>query len=120
DSSISKFSATNASGEFELDKLDAGAFLLKLTSVGMAPFTSERFELSEKNPLQHFAALALLPQASSLESVTVISKRPLIEQKSDRTIVNVDAAVSNVGATALEVLEKSPGVAVDRDGNVSL
>ena len=46
DSSISKFSLTNASGEFELDKLDAGTFLLKLTSVGMAPFTSERFELS--------------------------------------------------------------------------
>jgi outer membrane receptor protein involved in Fe transport len=34
--------------------------------------------------------------------------------------VNVDAAVSNVGATALEVLEKSPGVTVDRDGNISL
>jgi outer membrane receptor for ferrienterochelin and colicin len=44
----------------------------------------------------------------------------LVEQKIDRTIVNVDAAVTNVGATALEVLENSPGVQVDRDGNVSL
>ena len=44
----------------------------------------------------------------------------MIEQKIDRTIVNVDAAVSNVGATALEVLEKSPGVTVDKDGTISL
>ena len=35
-------------------------------------------------------------------------------------MVNVDAAVTNVGATALEVLEKSPGVMVDKDGNISL
>jgi hypothetical protein len=34
--------------------------------------------------------------------------------------VNVDAAVTNVGASALEVLEKSPGVSVDKDGNISL
>ena len=52
--------------------------------------------------------------------VTVTAKKPLIEQKIDRMIVNVEAAVTNVGATALEVLEKSPGVTVDKDGNISL
>jgi hypothetical protein len=35
-------------------------------------------------------------------------------------VVNVDASPTNAGATALEVLEKSPGVTVDRDGNISL
>jgi hypothetical protein len=50
----------------------------------------------------------------------VIAKKPLIELKLDKTVVNVDAAVTNVGATALEVLEKSPGVTVDKDGNISL
>jgi len=62
----------------------------------------------------------LLPQTKALGGVTVTSRKPLIEQKIDRTIVNVDAAVSNVGATALEVLEKSPGITVDKDGNISL
>src|SRR5205085_2108408 len=45
---------------------------------------------------------------------------PLIENKIDRTVVNVDAAPTNAGATALEVLEKSPGISVDNDGNISL
>ena len=44
----------------------------------------------------------------------------MIEQKIDRTVVNVEAAVTNTGSSALEVLEKSPGVQVDKDGNISL
>ncbi|RYZ30003.1 MAG: TonB-dependent receptor, partial [Chitinophagaceae bacterium] len=38
----------------------------------------------------------------------------------DRTVVNVDASVTNQGASAMEVLEKSPGIIVDKDGNISL
>jgi hypothetical protein len=34
--------------------------------------------------------------------------------------VNVDASPTNTGLSALEVLEKSPGVTVDNDGNISL
>jgi hypothetical protein len=34
--------------------------------------------------------------------------------------VNVEASASNVGTSALEVLEKSPGISVDKDGNISL
>ncbi len=44
----------------------------------------------------------------------------MIEQKLDRTVINVDASPTNAGATVLEVLEKSPGISVDKDGNISL
>jgi len=119
DTSVVKFTASNGDGQFELDKLDGGSFLLKISSVGYLPYTSRVFQLGEKQPLIRFDSLSLSPQAGSLEGVTVISRKPLVEQKIDRTIVNVDAAVTNVGATALEVLEKSPGVQVDRDGKLA-
>ena len=61
-----------------------------------------------------------VPQRKELATVTVTGKRPLIEQKIDRTIVNVDAMLSNNGASALDVLENAPGVSVDREGNISL
>src|SRR6185295_5686770 len=35
-------------------------------------------------------------------------------------VVNVEASITNVGNSALEVLEKAPGVSVDKDGNISL
>jgi iron complex outermembrane receptor protein len=63
----------------------------------------------------------LLPfQRQELKEVKVIAKKRMIEQKIDKTVINVDAAISNAGTTALDVLEKSPGVLVDKDGNISL
>jgi len=56
----------------------------------------------------------------TLSQVTVVGRRPPIENKIDKTVVNVDASPTNGGLTALEVLEKSPGVMVDNDGNISL
>jgi iron complex outermembrane receptor protein len=59
-------------------------------------------------------------KVSVLQEVTVRSKKPAIQLFPDKTVVNVDAVVTNTGATALEVLEKSPGVTIDRNGNISL
>lgn len=55
-----------------------------------------------------------------LKDVTVTGRKPLVETRLDRTIVNVDAMISNAGTSALDVLEKAPGVLVDQDGNISL
>ncbi|RZM20495.1 MAG: TonB-dependent receptor, partial [Pedobacter sp.] len=54
-----------------------------------------------------------------LNEVIITSKKPMIQHKIDRTVVNVGAMTSNTGANALEVLEKSPGVIVDQNGNIS-
>jgi hypothetical protein len=35
-------------------------------------------------------------------------------------VLNVEASTTNIGATALELLEKSPGVSIDKDGNIGL
>lgn len=59
-------------------------------------------------------------KAKELEAVTVRGKKPLVEQKIDRTVMNVEALISNNGTTALDVLEQAPGITVDKDGNISL
>jgi iron complex outermembrane receptor protein len=55
-----------------------------------------------------------------MNEVVVQSKKPFIETKIDKTIVNVDASPSSAGATAMDILEKSPGVSVSSDGAISL
>jgi len=55
-----------------------------------------------------------------LQDVTVTARKPLIQILPDKTVVNVEAGITNAGATVLEVLEKSPGITVDRDGNISM
>jgi outer membrane receptor protein involved in Fe transport len=58
--------------------------------------------------------------AAVLQEVVVRGKKPLVQVLPDKMIINVESALTNTGATILEVLEKSPGVAIDRNGNISL
>src|SRR5688572_9437330 len=55
-----------------------------------------------------------------MQEVTVMAKRPFIETKIDKTVVNVEASPTSAGSTALDILEKSPGITVDNDGNINL
>jgi hypothetical protein len=55
-----------------------------------------------------------------LKEVTVTAKKPLVEHKMDRTIINVEAMITAAGSNALEALAHSPGVLVDIDGNIRL
>lgn len=64
--------------------------------------------------------IMMLPEVKILKEVTVQAQKPLFEQKADKMVVNVNASPSNAGANALEVLEKSPGITLDKDGNISL
>ncbi len=120
DSSIVKIAISDKSGVFEVEKLLNGKYLVSVQRVGYAKYYSETFELTAAKNDYTLKPIILKEIDKQLGEVTVASKKPLIEQKLDRTIVNVDASVTNVGATALEVLEKSPGISVDKDGNISL
>lgn len=120
DSVVLKFAVAGKDGSFVFDKLPLGNYKLHITAMGYADRRSNVIELTTAEPEAVVGSLKLLPGDKTLQGVTVTAKRPLFEVRPDKTVVNVDAAVSNVGATALEVLEKSPGVQVDRDGNISL
>ena len=59
-------------------------------------------------------------KARTLREATVTGRAPMVERKRDRVIVNVEASPINTGSTVLEVLERSPGVTVDRNGGITL
>lgn len=64
--------------------------------------------------------LSTAEKADSLRAVTVKGRKPPVEVKADRTIVNVEGSINAVGQDALELLRKSPGIMVDKDNNISL
>ncbi len=120
DSSVVKLAVTDKAGQFEIEKVGVGRYLVVASAVGYAKYYSEVFEISAAAPAYTLKAIAMKGASKDLSEVTVITKRPFIEQKVDRTIINVDATPSNAGATVLDILEKSPGISVDKDGNISL
>ena len=120
DSSVSKISVASKEGNFVFENITEGKYLVSITAVGHSKGYSEVFDINESNSSVALKTIELVPVSKELSGVSVTARKPLIEQKIDRTVVNVEAAVTNVGTSALEVLEKSPGISVDKDGNISL
>lgn len=120
DSSLAKASITDKDGNFFFENINQGIYFLTASYIGRKTVNSKSFVLSADKPTVVVEVLQLLPNDKDLKEVTVISKKAFIEKKIDKTVVNVDASVTNAGSTAMDVLEKSPGVTVDKDGNISL
>jgi iron complex outermembrane recepter protein len=120
DSSLVKIAVTDKEGNFIIENVKEGNYLVLATSIGHSKTYSQVFTISADQANANVGTLQLVPADKSLKEVTVVSKKPFIERKADRTVLNVEASISNTGSTALEVLEKAPGVTVDKDGNISL
>ncbi len=120
DSTLVKIAVTDDTGGYVFTGIPYGRFFISASAVNVIVPSSAVYELSTTHSTIHVAALKAEMSAATLAGVTVVSKKPLVEQKFDRMVVNVDASVTNIGATALEVLEKSPGVVIDKDGTIGL
>ncbi|MFT3678792.1 MAG: outer membrane beta-barrel family protein [Ferruginibacter sp.] len=120
DSSLVKSAITDKEGGFLFENVKEGNYLVSASSLGHNKVYSKEFSISAEKNSYEVGVLKLEPTAESLKEVVVATKKPFIERRPDRMIVNVEASVSNTGSTALEVLEKSPGITIDKDGNISL
>lgn len=90
-------------------------YLLNMTAVGYGSLERVVSVTSKSITIQ------LYPQKNirALSGVVVVSKKPLVRQEDDKTIVDAEV-LANSSANAYEVLEKTPGAIVDQDGNVYL
>jgi hypothetical protein len=117
DSSLAKAVASDMDGNFSIEINKADNYLLKISSVGYENFYSPKFQLNAESSFLKLEPLKLIVSSNALAEVTVVAKKPFIEQQLDRTVLNVENSIVASGNTALEVLEKAPGVVVDRQNN---
>ncbi|HET6995122.1 MAG TPA: TonB-dependent receptor, partial [Chitinophagaceae bacterium] len=120
DSSVAKMSVADKTGKFVFEGIADGKYFVSISAVGHQKGYSEAFEITPTHSNVVLKTIELIPQATSLGGVSVSAKKPLIEQKPGKTVINVDASPTNAGLNVLELLEKSPGVSVDNDGNISI
>ena len=120
DSSLVKVGVSEKDGNFEINTNASGNFLLSYTTLGFARQYSKVFDLSTAD---NYSAptVSLAVAANKLDEVTVTStKKPLIEIKADKLVFNVESSINATGSDALELLQKSPGVQVDNNDNISM
>jgi outer membrane receptor protein involved in Fe transport len=116
DSSLVKGVMTTKDGGFSFEKVGEGSYLVTSTYIGYRQVYSSPFRIGEKDNLD-LATLRLTDKDVTLDKVTVTTRKPLFEQTIDRMVINVANNITTAGSTALDVLERSPGVMVDRQNN---
>jgi iron complex outermembrane recepter protein len=117
DSSLIKADVTNAEGIYDFTAV-IDTFLLVFTSSGYNTTYSKVIIASAQSV--EVPTIILTRLEKKLDGVTVVSKKPLIEVKADKTVFNVEASINATGSNAMELLQKSPGVQVDNNDNISM
>jgi hypothetical protein len=105
-------------GAYSFSDVKEGEYRVGATHVGYgsklsAPFTVAAAEVTAPE-------LLLTKASADLSGITVTAKKPMVEVKADKTILNVEGTINATGNDALELLRKAPGVTLDKDDNISL
>ncbi len=120
DSSLVTGGITNEKGEFEIKGMQMGEYYLEAQFIGFEKSKVEDIILDKENPTFDSGKIKLSPSAVALESVNVVADKAAVEYKLDKKVVNVSQVYSAAGGSAANVLENTPSVQVDIEGNVTL
>lgn len=120
DSSVVKVMFTDENGKYVLSDLKAGSYLIQAELLGFEKSLSQQIALSPTTPNTYINDLILKPSNKELNTIVITGQRPLIERKADMLVVNVENSTLAAGNNAMDILERSPGITVDKDDNISL
>lgn len=117
DTTLLKTAITDVDGKYALDDMPGGTYTLKASSVGFENYTQETVILLENKAMPD---ITLTEKKGELKEVTIQAQKPFIEVKADKIVVNVENSIVSAGSSVMDVLQRSPGVHVDNNDNISL
>jgi iron complex outermembrane recepter protein len=119
DSSLAKVSVTDVNGIYNLENVKAGSYFIKITFLGFNPYRTTNFTF-DGSAAKVMEDISMESSAIQLKAAEISALKPLIEVRADKTVFNVETSVNSTGSTALELLQKAPGVVVDNNDNITL
>lgn len=106
---------SNEWGKFEINGIEKGNYILKISSIGFLDYFKNMSIVSN----QELPSIVLETSSKMLESVEIISKRPIVKRLIDRIEFSVENS-SLSSNNAWEILSKTPGVTASATGNLSI
>ncbi|MBP6184354.1 MAG: outer membrane beta-barrel protein [Saprospiraceae bacterium] len=113
--STSIFRITDEIGVAVFDSLSNELYLVNIQYIGYTPL-EKAIQVKSAQPR---IVYRLEATGMTLDEVVVTARKPLIRQEEDKMIIDPEP-LANTSTNSLEILEKSPGVFVDQDGNIYL
>ncbi len=118
DTSVVKLAVAGGNGTYLFQNIKEGDYRVSISHVGYNPTLSPVFTVGSGNVTA--PALAVKKASGDLQGITVSVRKPMVEVKADKTVLNVEGTINAAGSDALDLLRKSPGVTVDKDENLTV
>lgn len=111
DSLLVTAESTDNDGIFKI-KAKSKKYYAIATMLGYADKTIPNIDLSNGDQNIEFS---MTTDANLLSTIEIVDKAPLLEQKADKLIVNVEGNITNSSGSLLDVMKKVPGMLVIND-----
>lgn len=115
---VLKSALTDDKGGYAISHVPTGKYYLEIGSIGYTTAQSEPFEFAGKQ--LDMPAFVLTTQSQAIEAVAVTGQQPLIRSSNGKLVLDVENSTLAAGNNALEVLQRAPGVTIDKDENILL
>lgn len=118
DRTVLKTAITDDNGYYALVDYPKCNCLVEVTAIGYT--TTESAVLNGTGKDMELPTIQLQKTSETLEAVTVRRELPLIQHSNGKLVMNVENSSVSAGNNAFDVLQRAPGVHVDKDDNISL
>nr|WP_067061525.1 outer membrane beta-barrel protein [Mucilaginibacter sp. L294] len=119
DSTIAMSALVNSAGAYHFSNIKPGKYVLFATMLGSNKTYSAAYGVANGQTV-NISAITLQALSTELKEVAVVGRRPYIEVRPGKTIINPSASIIADGQSALDILRQSPGVRVDNGDNISV
>jgi hypothetical protein len=110
----------DSTGHFVMSNVLPGAYKLTVEFIGYTTYYSSSFIIDASKAEWTLEPVYLKEDGKTLKAVVVKARKPLVENKINRIVYNVEKDVASQGGVATDVLRKVPQVSVDANGNIEL
>ncbi len=119
DSSVAMSALVGNTGTFRFNFVNPGKYIILATRLGFKKAYSTNISVTAGLDITT-AHITLSSLNKELKEVSIVAKKPYIEVKPGKMIINPSASIVADGQSVLEILRQSPGVRVDNNDNVSI
>lgn len=120
DSALARTIISDKNGLAEFENVQPGSYRVRVSSVNYATLYTTVVTVVPDQLTASLGTISLQPAAKEIGEVVVTGRKPFIQRLSDRLVVNVENSIVSAGSTAMDVLERSPGVSIDQNDVIGL
>lgn len=111
---------TGPDGHFLLPDIGAGNYSLMIRLLGYDVYTKDSIVIrSSSAPALDLGIIELQPLEIGISEVVIKGTKRQVVYKLDKKIIDASGALMSSGGTAVDILENTPSIRVDADGEVT-